>query len=240
MDIAQTAALTQAGSAAAPAAANPDASFDRQAFLRLLTTQLTHQDPLAPSDPTEFVSQLAQFSSLEQLVSVNSNIEILALSQSSATSAQMVSFVGKDVVFDDDKVVLAKPGEAHDLFYRLEAEAKELTVEVKDASGAVVRTVKVSGAAAGEGQIAFDGNDDQGNPLAAGTYSVVMNAVDAAGEPVEVSTRALARIAGITFKNGYPELLSDDIPPRTITLASVVEVHEPAASSTSTEQTPAR
>jgi flagellar basal-body rod modification protein FlgD len=238
MEINTTAGLTGSSAGTIPLA-NPDESFDREAFLRLLVTQLTHQDPLAPSDPTEFVSQLAQFSSLEQLVGVNSNIEVLALSQSSATSAQMVSFVGKDVVFDSDSLVLGSAGQKQPLYFRLGEDAASMTVQIKDSSGRVVRTISEGPHGSGEGEIVFDGLDDQNNPLPAGSYSVVMNATNAAGDVAEVTTRSRARIAGITFKNGYPELLTNDSPPRTIALANVLEVHEPTAPST-TSSVPSR
>jgi flagellar basal-body rod modification protein FlgD len=51
---------------------------DTGTFLRLLVTQVQNQDPLNPQDPTEFVSQLAQFSSLEQLLNINKQLEIIA------------------------------------------------------------------------------------------------------------------------------------------------------------------
>ncbi len=47
---------------------------DRDMFLRLLVTQIQNQDPLNPQDPTEFVSQLAQFSSLEQLLAMGKSL----------------------------------------------------------------------------------------------------------------------------------------------------------------------
>ena len=47
---------------------------DRDMFLRLLVTQIQNQDPLSPQDPTEFVSQLAQFSSLQQLIEMGKSL----------------------------------------------------------------------------------------------------------------------------------------------------------------------
>lgn len=49
--------------------------LDKDAFLRLLTTQLSHQDPLNPMEDREFIAQLAQFSSLEQMQNLNQNFE---------------------------------------------------------------------------------------------------------------------------------------------------------------------
>ncbi len=51
---------------------------DTGTFLRLLVTQVRNQDPLDPQDPTEFVSQLAEFSSLEQLLNMNKQLEVIA------------------------------------------------------------------------------------------------------------------------------------------------------------------
>lgn len=57
-------------------------------FLKILVTQLTHQDPTAPMEDREFIAQMAQFSSLEQMTNMNSNIESLVsrLSGSGASS----------------------------------------------------------------------------------------------------------------------------------------------------------
>lgn len=55
-------------------------TLGRDAFLQLLTTQLSHQDPLQPQDNGEFIAQLAQFSSLEQLTSMRTTLDLIASS----------------------------------------------------------------------------------------------------------------------------------------------------------------
>jgi flagellar basal-body rod modification protein FlgD len=53
-------------------------NLGRDAFLRLLTTQLAHQDPVEPQPDGEFIAQLATFSSLEQLTSINKAVTSMA------------------------------------------------------------------------------------------------------------------------------------------------------------------
>ena len=55
-----------------------ETKLGQDAFMRLLTTQLANQDPLKPQDNGEFIAQLAQFSSLEKLTSIETSIKELA------------------------------------------------------------------------------------------------------------------------------------------------------------------
>ena len=86
-------------SAASKAATNLASNFDD--FLTLLTTQLTNQDPLNPTDSTEFTNQLVNFTSVEQAIATNQNLESLVkltqMSQENALSASMINYLGKSV-----------------------------------------------------------------------------------------------------------------------------------------------
>jgi flagellar basal-body rod modification protein FlgD len=72
-------ALTSSNSSGAAssssAAAGTSGTGDQQVFLQLLVSQLKNQDPLNPTDSTQFVSELAQFSELEQVIGIRSDIE---------------------------------------------------------------------------------------------------------------------------------------------------------------------
>jgi len=54
--------------------ATKNSAPDQETFLKLLVAQLKNQDPLAPQDGTQFVAQLAQFSSLDQLININQQL----------------------------------------------------------------------------------------------------------------------------------------------------------------------
>jgi flagellar basal-body rod modification protein FlgD len=89
------------------ASVNPYAGqeLDQAAFMELLVTQLENQDPLEPMNNENFIAQLASFSSLEQLESLNGNImAMIALNQSNALLAQMTqgsALIGKQVSWID-------------------------------------------------------------------------------------------------------------------------------------------
>jgi flagellar basal-body rod modification protein FlgD len=73
-------------SAAANSTANPPAPSE-EVFLQLLVSQIQNQDPLNPTDSTQFVSQLAQFSELEQVVAIRSDIETAMKSNAQPSGA---------------------------------------------------------------------------------------------------------------------------------------------------------
>ena len=92
------------------ASTNKNDTTDYTMFLQLMLTQLENQDPTQPMDNTEWLAQLAQYSSLEQMTAMNSNMETIAnnlngLSSTMGTNAvisQTLSLVGKEVTVKTD------------------------------------------------------------------------------------------------------------------------------------------
>ncbi len=85
------------GTAASTKSTESMSTLGKDAFLQMLVAQLKYQDPLNPADGTQFATQLAQFSSLEQLTNLNDSIESLAVD---TNSLQAVNLIGKTVVTD--------------------------------------------------------------------------------------------------------------------------------------------
>lgn len=80
----------------------PNNILDKDAFLKLLITELRYQDPIEPMKDRDFIAQMAQFSSLEQLQNLNINNEHLLKLNQIAFSFNTISMIGKKVVFKDD------------------------------------------------------------------------------------------------------------------------------------------
>jgi flagellar basal-body rod modification protein FlgD len=100
MQIAATGNATAAQATSSTASATTK-TLDYNSFLQLLVAQLQHQDPTNPADPTAFVSQLASFSSVEQLVNANSKLDSL-LTQTSLSQA--ASLIGRTISTGDGGV----------------------------------------------------------------------------------------------------------------------------------------
>jgi len=176
-------------------------------FLNLLVTQLKNQDPLQPMDNTEFVAQLAQFSNVEQLVSVNEGINILGMQQMSMTNAQAASLIGKDVEVRSDAFSVGATDTEVSAAFNLEGDAADVKVNIRDASGSVVRTIELGPQAEGEVGFDWDLRDDNGVKMAPGTYRIDVAAVDADGGSITWEPKVHGTVDGVTYDSGYPELV---------------------------------
>ena len=91
-------------------------SLDKDAFLQLLVTQMQYQDPLDPQDNSEYVAQLAQFSSLEQMTNVYKSVEdvskLVSNIDTSVLVGQLSSMIGKDIAWSQETVQLDASGKA--------------------------------------------------------------------------------------------------------------------------------
>lgn len=200
MEITGTSALANLGQAARSQATIAD-NFD--SFLSLLTTQLKNQNPLEPLDTNEFTAQLVQFTSVEQSITTNKNLEqLIALSVTNAfTSA--VGYIGKTVSAAGNIVQLSNGSAAWN--YTLSKGAPETTFTVHDANGQPVFTETRS---ANEGTNAFVWNGllENGTQAPDGAYSITIQANDADGNNVSVSTETEGVVEAVDLTGSEPVL----------------------------------
>ena len=202
-------------------------------FLKLLTAQLANQDPLSPTDNQAFIAQLAQFSSVEQQTTMNDRLEQLIVAQASTNQTATANLVGKDIVYKTDHASF----DGHTpvaLGGTLSADAASVNAIITDANGKTVRTVKSGAATAGTVSLQWDGRDDSGTLLPAGSYTVKLTAADPKGNDIPVQTQGRGRATGISFSNGFAELLIDGVH---IKLADVLEINEPKPATSTTTTT---
>ena len=191
-------------------------------FLKLMMAQLSQQDPTAPSDSNAFVAQLAQFTSLEQMQNMNSSLESLLVGQTSANNTNALNLVGKDIVYKTDQINLGDGSQAT-AGAKLSADAASVTAVITDSNGKIVRTLKLGGHAAGDVEIDWDGKDESGSTCKPGKYTVAITAADAKGNSVSLDQRATGQVTGVSFENGYPEVIVGD---QHLKMSDIVEINE--------------
>lgn len=181
-------------------------NFD--SFLKLLTTQLTNQDPLQPMDANEFTAQLVQFSGVEQSIKTNRVLEELVGLARADQFARAAAYVGRQVTVDTAALRLDAGGAA-EAFYRLADPAASVTFRIRDESGRVVFEGAGDGRA-GSHTVPWNGLDQQGQRLPAGLYRVEVQATDGAGQPLDVETSISGTVDGVEINGAGRLMLSVD------------------------------
>ncbi len=171
-------------------------SLDQADFLRLMTEQLQHQDPLKPMDNTQMVAQMAQLSTVQGITDLNTTVSGF---QSALTSDQVLrgaALVGHEVLVPSEKMVIGSEGGAEGIVAA--PSAGVVTLDVSDANGKKVAQISVQAAAAGETAFQWDGTDGNGNRLPAGSYSVSATHADTSGSQTKLSTYVQAPVESVT------------------------------------------
>jgi flagellar basal-body rod modification protein FlgD len=200
--------------------------MDQDSFLTILLAQLTHQDPLNPMEDTDMTSQLAQFSSLEQLTSINDGISTLNDTMSQSDILTAVSFIGKEIKAEGYKVSLNE-GNASTIYYGFGETVSSIRMNIYDEEGAIIRTVELGSKEAGTYQYTWNGKDENGNVLADGQYGVGIIGEDLSGDYVMVQTEISGKVDGVVTENGTQYLRLED--GRFINMLNVKEVVNPDA-----------
>lgn len=222
------------GTATSPANmlfSNDSTTLGKEDFLTLLVTQLQNQDPLNPADSTEFVSQLAQFSALEQMTNVNKNLEVIQLFEQSINNAQAMQFIGKTVKANGS-LFEVEYEERHDIKFQIAENAAAVHIKIYDSLGEVVAEIEPGPMEPGEHTVTWDGIDENGEPVSEGTYSFTVQAENSDGEVMETAAYIEEKVTGVSYHSGNTYLLAEDIE---IPYSAVMEVIESEEEEVTTE-----
>ena len=175
----------------------------RDAFLTMLVAQLKHQDPLNPMEGTDFTSQLAQFSSLEQMFNMNESLQGIADAFVSDNKESLLDYIGKDIEAAASDMNL-EDGEVIGGSYTIESPG-EILISVYDDNGFKVKTLYHGQMDAGTHKINWDGKDEYGDALVDGLYSYEVLQKGEKGGYGQVSSFITGRVTGIINKpdSGY-------------------------------------
>ncbi|MFO8032444.1 MAG: flagellar hook capping FlgD N-terminal domain-containing protein [Desulfohalobiaceae bacterium] len=170
--------------------------LDRQSFMKMLLTQLENQDPTDPMKDRDFVAQLAQFSSLEQLINLNDGMESMQEEQLQDRMLGAVSYVGQELRADGGQISKDDSGTST-VFYELEESAQDVVFDIYNQDDKIIDSVSQGPKAAGESSFNWDGTDYQGQEVEAGLYRVEPRAEGENGEELEVKTDISGKVEGV-------------------------------------------
>jgi flagellar basal-body rod modification protein FlgD len=179
--------------------------MNKDDFLKLFVTQLQNQDPLNPQDGTQFISQLAQLTQVEQAYNTNSNLQNMLNQGSNGTTIAAVSLIGKDIEAPGSQVDL-KAGTPASVNFSLAQAADQVTVSVQDANGAIIKTLTAGAKGAGNGSVAWDGTNNAGAQVGSGAYSFSLSAKDASGNSVNSTPLIRGKVDGVDMSGATPVL----------------------------------
>ncbi|TCM17749.1 flagellar basal-body rod modification protein FlgD [Novosphingobium sp. PhB165] len=192
--ISNTSSSSGSSSTTDPTAASTTSLLsDYNLFLKLLTTQMTNQDPLNPTDTSEYTQQLVQYSQVEQSIQQNSKLSDILTQLSSQDMAQASSFIGKEARFDSPVAGLGDDP-AHWTYY-VDGTPTAVTATISDSNGKVVQTVTLDPTA--QGTYEWDGTQADGTKAANGAYTLAVTATDAAGDTLDTTINSVAKVSDV-------------------------------------------
>src|ERR1700676_4912682 len=198
------AATNAAGNAstaqAAASNAGPALAGNFNDFLKLLTTQLQHQDPTSPLDPNQFTQELVQFASVEQQINTNTSLSTMISLQQTQQAASALTFIGATVAVSGKTAELAN-GTAN-WSYSVTQPATA-TINISNASGQVVYTTSQS-VQPGAQSFTWNGVDRQGPTWPSGAYTISVSAVGANNQSVPVTTGVQGVVSGVDISKTPP------------------------------------
>jgi flagellar basal-body rod modification protein FlgD len=173
----------------------PIGSMDQTDFLRLMTTQLTTQDPFNPVENTEMVAQMAQFSQVAGIAEMNKSLAGIAAALQPGRLTDAASWIGRSMLVESDIATPMRDG-AYAGEIALPKDADQVSVSFVDQNGAVVHSQDLGARKAGAASFMWDGKGPDGSVKASGPLRMIVNA-SGAGEAVAATTATWTGIAGI-------------------------------------------
>jgi flagellar basal-body rod modification protein FlgD len=189
-------ALQSLGLATASAATSRT-HLGQDTFLKLMTAQLNNQNPLKPQDNTEFLTQMAQFSTVSGIQDLQDSFKSFAAAIQQDQSVAASALVGHSATVATDKALLPTNGAMSGQLV-LPADATQVTLRILDANGQVVKVEQLGPQARGALPFQWDGAQDGGAPAAPGVYRLQAEAV-VGGETTAVETQSTAPVTGVAL-----------------------------------------
>jgi flagellar basal-body rod modification protein FlgD len=194
-----------------PFTAAAGGKLGKDEFIKLLVAQMTHQDPLAPSDGQQMASQLAQFSSVEQLMNIGTKLDAQGTANGGLVTAvnnsAAMSLLGKTVTATSDKITVGGTKPTSAVVVDVPSQGGTLQLTITDSTGKVVKTVDLGTKSGGSQRFALG---DYTKDLPAGTYGVAVASASGGEKAVKLTTMVTALVDGVRFGTNGAVVTSGD------------------------------
>ena len=168
-------------------------------FMRLMVAQMENQDPTKPMDNFEFLSQIAQFGTVDGIQGIEKGVEGLGSAIMSGQALQAVDLVGHKVMTGSNLGQLsAAEGATLDATINLPQTAAEVTLYIQDLSGRLVYSQPMGPAVAGNLGVQWNGLDDSGSSVPPGQYRVSAEGL-IGGQAQALSVNTHAQVLSVTL-----------------------------------------
>ncbi|WP_373077211.1 flagellar hook assembly protein FlgD [Zhongshania sp.] len=197
-------------------------SLDQDDFMTLMLQQLKAQDPFKPTDNTEFISQMAQLTSVSGISEMNENLSALTGSLYSAQLLDSSSLIGKDVLVESSIASLPRSGSVRGQV-DLPTSTRALDIDILSPSGEVIAKVPMGPQAAGASSFEWDGIGLKGERMPPGNYEIRANYLN--GNKVEALTtemRSPVISVSVPVGGGSPQVQVQGI--GTVSLSQIKEI----------------
>lgn len=184
-------------------------SLGQDDFLALMMEQLQNQDPFNPTDNTQFISQMAQLTSVSGISEMNSNLAALTSSMYSTQMLDASSLIGKDVLIDSNVVPLPAEGEVSGRI-TLPSSTSAVDLEVLAPSGEVLAKLALGPQSAGDVEFEWNGEGLNGQRLPPGNYEIRAQYMNG-GSVEAVGTQVRSPVESVSLSYGVPALNIDGL-----------------------------
>jgi flagellar basal-body rod modification protein FlgD len=178
-------------------------------FLKIMITQMRNQDPTNPFKAEQMATEMAQFTTVEQMQNMNSNLQKMSTQNQPLERLAMTGLIGKTITVDRDRFPHTE-GNNEALSFTLPKNAAEVKIALINQTGETVLEKDLGPMKTGEQTFTWDGKKVNTLPAKAGNYMFRIEAKDERGQIIQTNPMKTARVVGVSFEGQEPVLLVGD------------------------------
>jgi len=199
-------------------------TLDKDDFMRIMITEMKHQDPTKPMEAEKMATQMAQLTSVEQLKNVGNAIDKLADKNNASDRMAMGAMIGKTVTVDKGRFNHMK-GMTSPIDFTLPQNAQKIKIDILNEHGDTVASRDLEPMKAGPNVYSWDGLNESGMQVPSGNYIVRIDAENERGGKIQINPISQERIVGVSFEGGEPNfLVGDPKSPQSVNFRNVTRI----------------